>query len=59
MSEKCDLSYCDNNGGHHLSKYIQVCEWHWFQIMNRLIKLPDSEIDKLVKLEEEREKKRV
>jgi len=38
---KCDIIDCENEGNNPLTPYINLCGLHWFNIMNRVMRLPE------------------
>lgn len=53
--EKCDLLGCEETENlNPFTKYLELCESHWFYIMNGVRKISSEEGEHFTKLEEER-----
>ena len=37
----CDIKDCEEEGDNSLTSYINLCGLHWFNIMNKVIEIPD------------------
>ena len=53
---KCDVSWCDNEGDHKITKLLNFCGTHWFVLMNGLKLMDhDEEMQRLRAIEIGRE----